>query len=131
MTKLNTGLRALCATMLLSGAAAQAQITDNVVRIGVLNDQSGLYAGLSGPGSVWAARQAVKDFAPEKYGLKVEVVAADHQNKPDVGASVARRWFDVDKVDMKIRHIIGAGAMSRLGMYCSSDSAEFPPPEEP
>ena len=84
MTKLNTGLRALCATMLLSGAAAQAQITDNVVRIGVLNDQSGLYAGLSGPGSVWAARQAVKDFAPEKYGLKVEVVAADHQNKPDV-----------------------------------------------
>jgi len=99
MTKLNTGLRALCATMLLSGAAAQAQITDNVVRIGVLNDQSGLYAGLSGPGSVWAARQAVKDFAPEKYGLKVEVVAADHQNKPDVGASVARRWFDVDKVD--------------------------------
>lgn len=99
MTKLNTGLRAICATMLLTGATAHAEVTDNVVRIGVLNDQSGLYAGLSGPGSVWAARQAVKDFAPEKYGLKVEVVAADHQNKPDVGASVARRWFDVDKVD--------------------------------
>jgi branched-chain amino acid transport system substrate-binding protein len=92
-------LRAMYVVLATIGAA-QAQVSDGVVRIGVLNDQTGLYAGLAGMGSVWAARQAVADFAPEKHGLKVEIVAGDHQNKPDVGASVARRWFDVDKVDV-------------------------------
>jgi branched-chain amino acid transport system substrate-binding protein len=68
-------------------------------RVGVLNDQSGLYADISGPGAVEAAKMAVEDFSPEKHGFKVEVVAADHQNKPDVGSAIARRWYDVENVD--------------------------------
>jgi len=83
----------------LSGTAA-AQISDGVVKIGVLNDMSGLYADIAGPGSALAARMAVEDFQKtSKAGLKVEVVSADHQNKPDVGSNVARQWYDVDKVD--------------------------------
>jgi branched-chain amino acid transport system substrate-binding protein len=92
-------LIALVALFLLAGTA-QAQISDGVVKIGVLNDQSGTYADLAGPGSVVAARMAVEDFGAAKKGLKVEVLAADHQNKPDVGSQIARQWFDVDKVDL-------------------------------
>ncbi|SEG45046.1 amino acid/amide ABC transporter substrate-binding protein, HAAT family [Methylobacterium sp. 190mf] len=68
-------------------------------RIGVLNDQSGLYADIAGPGSVEAARMAVEDFKPDVRGFRVEVLSADHQNKPDIGAAIVRRWFDVDQVD--------------------------------
>jgi branched-chain amino acid transport system substrate-binding protein len=75
---------------------AQAQTT---VKIGVLTDMSSLYADLSGQGSVNAARMAVEDFGAEKKGLKVEIISADHQNKPDIGSTVARQWLDVDKVD--------------------------------
>ncbi|WP_454739591.1 ABC transporter substrate-binding protein [Cupriavidus necator] len=96
---MNNHIKLLSLAALLAASTAQAEITDGVVRIGVLNDQTGVYAGLAGPGSVWAAKKAVQDFSPEKHGLKVEIVAADHQNKPDVGASIARRWFDVDNVD--------------------------------
>jgi branched-chain amino acid transport system substrate-binding protein len=90
----------VAAALALGAGAAQAQISDNVVKIGVLNDMSGLYADIAGPGSVVAARLAVEDFQKtSKAGLKVEVVSADHQNKPDVGSNVARQWYDVDKVD--------------------------------
>jgi len=68
-------------------------------KAGVLNDQSGLYADIDGPGAVLAAKMAVEDFNPEKKGFKVEVLAADHLNKPDVGVNITRKWFDVDKVD--------------------------------
>jgi len=81
---------------------ARAQISDDVVRIGVLNDQSGLYADLGGPGSVVAARMAVEDFGGTVLGKPVEIVYADHQNKSDVGAAIAREWFEVGKVDMAI-----------------------------
>jgi branched-chain amino acid transport system substrate-binding protein len=85
---------------LLACTAAQAQYTDGVIKIGVLNDMSGLYADLSGQGSAYAARQAVEDFGAAAKGLKVEVVSADHQNKPDVGSSIARSWIDRDQVDV-------------------------------
>ena len=84
----------------LSVASAQVQMSDGVIKIGVLNDMSGTYADLSGPGAVAAAKMAVEDFGAEKKGMKVEIVSADHQNKPDVGSNIARTWFDVDKVDM-------------------------------
>jgi branched-chain amino acid transport system substrate-binding protein len=86
----------------LSAHDARAQISDDVVRIGVLNDQSGLYADLGGPGSVVAARMAVEDFGGTVLGKPVEIVYADHQNKSDVGAAIAREWFEVGKVDMVI-----------------------------
>jgi branched-chain amino acid transport system substrate-binding protein len=85
----------LCA--LGAGAALAADLVP--VKIGVLNDRSGVYFDSTGEGSVVAARMAVEDFKPEEHGLKVEVVAADHQNKPDVGASVTRQWYDRDGVD--------------------------------
>ena len=86
----------------LASSAAQAQISDDVVRIGVLNDQSGLYADLGGPGSVVAARMAVEDAGGSVLGKPVEIVFADHQNKADVGINIARQWFEVGKVDMAI-----------------------------
>ena len=81
----------------LLGTAAQAE--DITVKIGVLTDMSSLYADNTGPGSVAAAKMAVQDFNPAAHGMKVEIVSADHQNKPDVGSNIARQWFDVDHVD--------------------------------
>lgn len=83
------------------GGAAQAQISDGTVKIGVLNDMSGLYSDITGPGSLSAARMAVEDYIKATGSrLRIEVVGADHQNKPDVGSNIARQWFDTDKVDM-------------------------------
>ncbi|TMU78451.1 ABC transporter substrate-binding protein [Hydrogenophaga intermedia] len=96
---MTTKLLATAAAALLTAGAAQAQISDGVVKIGVMNDMSGLYADIGGPGSVLAARMAVEDYTATNKGLKVEVVSADHQNKPDVGSTVARTWYDVEKVD--------------------------------
>ena len=79
---------------------AQAQISDNVIKIGVLSDMSSLYTDLAGAGSVIAAKMAVEDSGIEKRGYKVEIVSADHQNKPDVGSAIARQWYDQDKVDV-------------------------------
>jgi len=90
----------IAAAFALSAGLAQAQISDGVIKIGVMNDQSGTYADLAGPGSVVAARMAVEDFGAAKKGMKVEILVADHQNKPDVGSSIARQWYDVDKVDV-------------------------------
>ncbi|MPR11513.1 ABC transporter substrate-binding protein [Microvirga tunisiensis] len=82
---------------LFLAGAAQAQIA---VKLGVLNDQSGVYSDLTGQGSVVAARMAVEDFRPADKGITVEIVAADHQNKPDIGASIARQWYDQNGVDV-------------------------------
>src|SRR6516164_1100981 len=84
----------------LGAGAAQAQISDGVIKIGVLSDMSSLYTDLAGAGSVVAARMAVEDSGMEKRGYKVEIVSADHQNKPDVGSQIARQWYDTDKVDV-------------------------------
>ena len=84
----------------LSGAA-QAAISGGVVTIGVMNDMSGPYADVTGPGSVVAAKMAVEDYVKATGSkLKIEIVSADHQNKPDVGSSIARKWYDAEGVDM-------------------------------
>jgi branched-chain amino acid transport system substrate-binding protein len=83
-----------------AGVSAQSAFSDGIVKIGVLNDQSSLYADLAGQGSVVAAKMAVEDFGADKKGMKVEVIFADHQNKADVGSQIARQWYDADKVDM-------------------------------
>jgi branched-chain amino acid transport system substrate-binding protein len=93
-------LLAALASTSLSSTWAHAQYTDGVVKIGVLTDMSSLYADITGPGSVAAAKLAVEDFGAAAKGIKVEIVAADHQNKPDVGSGIANTWFDVDKVDV-------------------------------
>jgi branched-chain amino acid transport system substrate-binding protein len=77
--------------------------TDGVIKLGIMNDQSGLFSGLSGQGSVWAANKAIEDFCKSTRCYdKIEVVFADHQNKPDVGSNIARQWYDVDKVDVLV-----------------------------
>lgn len=97
---LNTLLACMLAAL---GLNAHAQISDGIVKIGVLNDMSGLYADITGPGSVVAAKMAVEDYLKSsKSSLKVEIVSADHQNKADIGSNIARQWYDTGKVDMII-----------------------------
>ena len=90
---------ALFATAVALVPTARAEIANGKVRIGVLTDLSGGYEQNSGNGSVEAARIAAEEFGNKVRGLPVEILSGDHQNKPDVGASVAARWFDVEKVD--------------------------------
>ena len=102
---MRTTLKALMALAACCGATAtaHAQYSDGVIKIGVMNDQSGLYADLTGQGSVWAAKKAIEDFCKStKCHDKIEVVFADHQNKPDIGSNVVRQWYDVDKVDVVV-----------------------------
>jgi branched-chain amino acid transport system substrate-binding protein len=87
-------------SVVLACGTAQAQSSDGTVKIGVMNDMSGTYADLAGPGSVVAAQMAVEDFGAAAKGLKVEIVSADHQNKPDVGSNIVRTWIDRDGVDV-------------------------------
>lgn len=94
--KLKSLLLAGAFAALMSGTAF-AQVS---VKVGVLNDRSGLYADLSGEGSVIAARMAVEDFKAAEKGIKVDIISADHQNKPDVGSTIARQWYDQDGVDV-------------------------------
>ncbi|AXK80723.1 ABC transporter permease [Pseudolabrys taiwanensis] len=86
-----------CALVFCLGGTAVAG--DGVVRIGVLNDQSGVFADSTGNGSTIAARMAAEDFGGKAAGMPIEIIAADHQNRPDIGAGIARRWFDLDHVD--------------------------------
>ena len=80
-------------------ASAQAQISDDVVKIGVLTDMSSLYSDATGKGSVLAVQLAVQDFGGKVKGKPIEIVSADHQNKPDTGSAIARKWYDEEKVD--------------------------------
>jgi branched-chain amino acid transport system substrate-binding protein len=135
-------LATAAATILATSAYAQG--TD--IKIGVLNDRSGTYADLSGEGSAVAARMAAEDFGAAAKGLNVEVVAADHQNKPDIASSVARQWIDEDGVDViadvptssaalavseivrekdKIFLISGAAASDLTGEKCSPNTVHW------
>lgn len=126
--------------------AARAQVSDDVVKIGVLADMSGIYADLSGPGSVAAAQMAVEDFGGTVLGKPIVVVSADHQNMPDVGASIARAWYDREQVDVivdvpvssvafavqqasrernKVLLLSSAGASDLTGKSCSPVSVQW------
>ncbi|WP_208111502.1 ABC transporter substrate-binding protein [Enterovirga rhinocerotis] len=141
--KRKTLTAAVAVTALLAGGSAFAQVP---VKLGVLNDMSGLYADISGPGSVVAARLAVEDFKPESKGIKVEIVSADHQNKPDVGSTIARKWYDQDGVDVildvttssvalavsdvtkeknKIFMISGGGTSDLTGAKCTANNVHW------
>jgi branched-chain amino acid transport system substrate-binding protein len=98
MTKKISALM-LGATLLL-GAAGGASAQDKTVKVGVLTDNSGLYADLGGPGSTLAAQMAIEDSGMAAKGWKIDLISADHQNKPDVATNIARQWIDVDKVDV-------------------------------
>ena len=133
-------------TAAFAAGPAQAQYSDNTIKIGVMNDMSGTYADLAGPGSVIAARMAIEDYGAAAKGLKVEVVGADHQNKPDVGSNVVRTWIDVDKVDVivdvptssvalavntvvreknKVFLVSGAAASNLTGPDCSPNTVHW------
>ncbi len=90
------GFAAFAAVALIAGVARAEPIT---VKIGVLTDMSSVYADDNGAGSVAAVKMAVQDFDPAAHNMKVEIISADHQNKPDIGSNIARQWFDVDHVD--------------------------------
>ena len=94
--------RTLCAFLALTAlgiGSAAAQVPNNSVKVGVLSDFSGPFSDQGGKGSLVAAQMAAEDFAKENTGLKVEILSADHQNKPDIGSAIARRWFDQENVD--------------------------------
>src|SRR5712671_1292089 len=136
---------AIAAALTLS-ATASAEISGDVVKIGVLNDMSGLYADITGPGSVEAARMAIADFGGSVNGKKIELISADHQNKPDVGSAIANQWFGNDGVDAivdvptssvalavqevarnksKVFLISGAAASDLTGKACSATSVHW------
>jgi branched-chain amino acid transport system substrate-binding protein len=85
---------------LLGSTSAHAEITNGVVRIGVMTDYSGMFSALSGPGGAVAARMAVEDFGGKVAGVPIDVITADHQNKPDLGSTIVRKWYDEDGVDL-------------------------------
>jgi len=92
--------------------AQQGKLSGDVVKIGVLTDMSGLYADYGGPGAVAAARLAVQDFGGRIFGKNIEVVNADHQNKPDVAKNITQQWFDRDGVDMTVENLNSAVALT-------------------
>jgi len=146
MKAMKRNLLALAIVGALGIGTAQAQISGNVIKIGVLSDMSSLYTDLAGQGSVVAAKMAVEDSGIEKKGIKVEIVSADHQNKPDVGSAIARRWYDAEGVDVivdvpnsgvalavsgitkeknKVFLASGPGSSDLTGKACSPNTVHF------
>ena len=134
------------AAIVALAAPAFAEISGDVVKLGVLNDMSSLYADITGPGSVEAARMAIADFGGTVNGKKIELISADHQNKPDIGSAIATQWFDNDGVDIvvdvptssvalavqevarnkgKVFLISGAAASDLTGKACSPTSVHW------
>jgi len=109
-------LIALAVSALMAATGAQAQVSDDVVRIGVMADQTGPYSGNGGPGSTLAVRMAVEDFGGKVLGKNIEVIVADDQNKPDVGTNIARQWLEQQKVDAIVGGSASAIALSVSNM---------------
>ena len=142
---------ALSATVFVTSAVAQqpstrVEISDDVVKIGVLSDMSSLYSAATGKGSLTAAQMAGTDFGGNVRGRPIEVISADHQNKPDVGSTIARTWYDTNKVDVivdvptssvalavqqitkeknRVFLISGAGASDLTGPACSPNGIHW------
>ena len=100
------------AVCILGCGTAWAQVSDGVVKLGVLNDMSSLYADISGKGGVLAAQMAVDDFGGKVLGAPIEIISGDHQNKPDVGAGIARQWIDTDHVDVIVDVVTSSVALA-------------------
>lgn len=111
------------AVLALTVPPAGAEISGGVVRIGVMNDQSGLYADLAGEGSVEAARMAVEDFGGTLNGKPIEILSADHQNKPDVGSNIVREWIDVQGVDVVVDVPTSSVALAVSKVTAEKDTA--------
>lgn len=94
------------------GHAQQGKLSDDLVKIGVLTDMSGVYAEYGGPGAVVAAKMAVEDFGGKMFGKEIQVISADHQNKPDIAKNVTLQWFDRDKVDMTVENLNSGVALA-------------------
>ena len=120
--RIAAALAALAIVPILS-TGAHAQISNDTVKIGVLSDMSGVYADATGPGSVEAARMAIADFGGKVNGKPIEMVAADHQNKSDIGATIARRWFDQENVDVIVDFANSAVAFAVLELAKAKDKA--------
>lgn len=96
----------------MAASAQQGKLSGDIVKIGVLSDMSGVYADYGGPGAVAAARLAVQDFGGKIFGKNIEVVSADHQNKPDIAKNVTQQWFDRDGVDMTVENLNSSVALA-------------------
>jgi len=140
MNEMKNLLLAFLAGTALSGAAAAEGISDGVVKIGILNDQSGVYADTTGKTSVAAAQLAVEDFGGTVLGKPIVIIDADHQNKTDIASNIARQWYDTEQVDAimdlpnsavalavqalsnekkKITIVTGGGAADLTGKACT------------
>ncbi|MCK1710412.1 MULTISPECIES: ABC transporter substrate-binding protein [unclassified Bradyrhizobium] len=109
--------------MLLIASSADAQISDDTIKIGVLTDQSGVYADATGPGSVEAVRMAIADYGGKVAGKPIMMIDADHQNKADVGATIARRWFENENVDVVVDFANSAVAFAVLELAKQKNKA--------
>src|SRR5881392_975432 len=96
----NLSMLGTLAAAMLASTVAHAQISDDVVKIGVLTDLNGPASTPTGQGSVTAAQMAVEDFGGQVLGKPITVISADHQLKPDIGVGIARRWYDTEQVDL-------------------------------
>src|SRR5262252_10222374 len=99
MSRPVVGFGFAAAAVIAGATCAGAQISDGVIKVGVLSDMSSVYSDSTGTGSLIAAQMAAADFNGQVRGKPIEVIGADHQNKPDVGLTIARDWYDNGKVD--------------------------------
>jgi branched-chain amino acid transport system substrate-binding protein len=122
------------AAALAVSASASAQVSDNVVKIGVLTDMNGPASTATGKGSLIAAQMAIDDFGKQVAGKPIQLVSGDHQNKPDIGATLARRWYDVEQVDLIVDVPVSAVGLAvqnvanekhRLFITQSTGTADF------
>ena len=107
---------AACCMALAAHGIASAQVSDDVVKIGVLTDMNGPAATPTGPGSVAAAQMAIDDFGGKVLGKPISIIVGDHQLKPDIGGGIARRWYDVEQVDLILDVPVSAVGLAVQGI---------------